>query len=107
MSTWVLGATDPDNRAVSVTKGIGTVADTTPGEHKGMYLILPKTKTGSNQSVRVIDPSVQTLLRQLVKETKRPNDFIFPFRTDQFQMKHVCAELGLSPLYVPHSLRHG
>ena len=78
------------------------------GEHKGMILRLRKTKTGANQWVRVLNPDVQLLVRDLLRRTK-PKRPLFSFTADQFRrsMKHVCAELGLSPLYVPHSLRHG
>lgn len=78
------------------------------GEHKGMIVRLAKTKTGVNQSVQVLNPDVQHLVRHLVRNTK-PKRHLFSFTTDQFRrsMRHVCAELGLSALYVPHSLRHG
>jgi integrase len=77
-------------------------------EHKGMVLRLRKTKTGTNQEVRVVTPSVITLLRGLVAKTK-PGERLFPFTADTFRrnFKAACAELGLSPDYVPHSLRHG
>jgi integrase len=78
------------------------------GEHKGMLIRLASTKTGPNKWVRVLDPSVRQLVRDLVDETKS-GDMLFPFSTGVFRrsFKAVAAELGLSALYVPHSLRHG
>lgn len=74
----------------------------------GMLLRLSKTKTGANQHVLVLNENVQTLVRGLVKNMKL-KDKVFNFTADKFRrtMKGVCSELGLSPLYVPHSLRHG
>jgi len=77
-------------------------------EHKGLALRIRKAKTGTNQFVTVRDPVVRRLLRDVVAVTKH-DDLLFnvapgPYRT---LFKHVCRELGLSPLYVPHSLRHG
>jgi len=78
------------------------------GDHKGMLIRLRTTKTGKDQWVTVLDPDVKTLVRELVTETKT-GDKLFPFSTGSFRrtLKEVAAELGLSPLYVPHSLRHG
>jgi integrase len=66
------------------------------------------TKTGPNQWVTVSDPNVATLLRQLVDDTPR-HGFLFPVSAATFRraFKNACSDLGLSPLYVPHSLRHG
>ena len=77
-------------------------------EHKGMMIRLPTTKTGKNQWVTVEDQDVKHLVRTLLKRTK-PGDKLFPFSTSSFRihMKNVCAELGLSSQYTPHSLRHG
>lgn len=88
------------------------VADTGDGrigaEHKGMVLRLRRTKTGPNQDCRVQDPVVVKLVRDLVRRTK-PGDRLFPFLAATFRkhFKDACADLRLSPLYVPHSLRHG
>jgi integrase len=77
-------------------------------EHKSIMLHLRKTKTNTNQEMRMVTPSVITLLRGLVANTK-PGDRLFPFTPDTFRrnFKAACAQLGLSPDYVPHSLRHG
>ena len=47
-------------------------------EHKGMVLRLRKTKTGTNQEVRVDDSAVITLVRELVK-TPNLGNILFPF----------------------------
>jgi len=77
-------------------------------EYKGMSLRIRKAKTGLNQFVRVIDRSVQRLIREVVANTKR-DDLLFDVTAAKYRalFKRVCRELGLSPLYVPHSLRHG
>jgi integrase len=73
-----------------------------------MTLRLRSTKTGPNQWVVVENPVVKTLVRQLVSSSP-PNSFLFPFTASAFRnhFKSACADLNLSPLYVPHSLRHG
>lgn len=73
-----------------------------------MFLRLAKTKTGSNQWVEVRAPVVRALLRRVVAGTG-PGGRLFPFSAAQFRRSFgiVCAELSLSPAYVPHSLRHG
>lgn len=73
-----------------------------------MTIRLRATKTGPNQWVIVENPSVKTLLRKLVANTPS-GKLIFPFSTQNFRLrfKTACAQLGLSPRYVPHSLRHG
>ena len=77
-------------------------------EHKGMVLRLRKTKTGRNKEVRVLEPIVLELLRGLVRTTG-PRQLLFPFSTATFRRDFhaVCDSLSLSPLFVPHSLRHG
>lgn len=88
------------------------VADSSDGrigsEHVGMILRLRTTKTGKNQWVTVLDPSVKQLLRMLLRDTKKGQP-LFPYTTAQFRryFKASCADLTLSSLYVPHSLRHG
>jgi integrase len=76
-------------------------------EHKGMLVVLPSTKTGKNQWVEVLDKHVITLVRHLLTCTK--GNILFPFTPSEFRhvFKSTCADLGLSDLYVPHSLRHG
>ena len=71
-------------------------------------LRIRKAKTGRNQFVTIDDPAVRQLVRELVAATD-PGQPLFPSTPPQFRarFKHVCAELSLSPAYVPHSLRHG
>ena len=78
------------------------------GGYKNMLIHLRITKTGNNKSVKVLDPQVQNLLRDLVGRCQ-PTDMLFPFTPDRFRtvLHSACAVLGLSRLYVPHSLRHG
>jgi hypothetical protein len=75
-------------------------------EYEGISIRLPKTKTGANQWVTVLDDDIAALLRLLVEES---DDVMFPFTSSDFRevFKSTCAQLGLSRLYVPHSLRHG
>jgi len=77
-------------------------------DQQTMWLRLGKTKTGSEQCVQVLDPAVVALLRALVQDTAAGGR-LFPFTEAQLaaSMKAACAELGLSTLYTPHSLRHG
>jgi len=77
-------------------------------EHRGVLLRLRHTKTGANKSVEVLEPVVVEQLRALVADTA-PGARLFPFTVAVFRrrFKRVCAALGLSPRYVPHSLRHG
>jgi integrase len=73
-----------------------------------VMVVIRKAKTGKSQWVELFDPVLIDLLRGLVKITK-PGDFLFPMSTNLFrrEFKTVCTGLGLSSLYVPHSLRHG
>ncbi len=75
---------------------------------KGMSLRLRSTKTGPNQWVEVSDARVQTLLRTILS-TRRPSDSLLGLSAERFRrlFKSSCSALGLSPRYVPHSLRHG
>ena len=75
----------------------------------GMALRLGKTKTGTNQWAEVRSAEVQQLLRLMVARTPRPDDRVFRFAASAFRkyFKQACMDLGLSPKYVPHSLRHG
>src|SRR6185312_13427700 len=77
-------------------------------EYKITTLSIRVAKTGRNQSVTVADPEVVTLLRHVVTATK-PGGLLFPGGSSRFRdaFKRACSELGLSPKYVPHSLRHG
>lgn len=76
--------------------------------HPGTIIIIRKAKTGRNQNVVLHDTSLTKLLHELVDVT-RPGGYLFPFSAATFRsvFKKGCADLGLSKLYVPHSLRHG
>ena len=78
-------------------------------EYRGLALRLASTKTGPNQWVQVQDRQVQALLREVSGSCSKPTDRLFPFTAADFRdkFKIVRDELGLSSLYVPHSLRHG
>jgi integrase len=73
-----------------------------------VQLCLRHTKTGDNKWTWLELEPVKVLLRKLLVRTKR-RAYVFPFSAQSFRrhFKHVCAELGLSSRYVPHSLRHG
>lgn len=92
---------------------VGDVADSKDARistsFEGLALRLRKTKTGPNQWVQVLDPRVQVLLRCLLKRRTCPTEPLLGFTPDRFRgvFKRACADLGLSPSYVPHSLRHG
>ena len=77
--------------------------------HRGVVLRLRKTKSGVNQSVRVSDPAVVHLLRDVVASTPRPDALLFGFRAAWYRrlLRLACRHLGLAAAYVPHSLRHG
>jgi integrase len=77
----------------------------------GMAVILPRTKTGRNQSVDLRRPIVKTLLADLLLSA---GDYdspasVFGLSADRYRrlFKRATAMLGLSSDYVPHSLRHG
>jgi integrase len=78
------------------------------GEHKGMLIRIEKAKTGKMQWVQVLDPAVIILVRRLVSSTNK-GERLFPFTPAHFRrwFKSTCTSMGLSDLYVPHSLRHG
>ncbi len=67
-----------------------------------------QAKTGRNQSAVVEREEVKALLRPLLANTK-PQSLLFPGGSAAYRrvFKETCAALGLSPKYVPHSLRHG
>ncbi len=73
-----------------------------------MALALRHTKTGPNKSVVVADPALRALVLQLVAATG-DGQLLFPYSPSYFRsvFRAGAAALGLSPLYVPHSLRHG
>ena len=77
-------------------------------------ITLPNTKSGTTQSVTVDDKRVVQLLECLVAPTAaaRPvaaGDKVFGLTSGRFRVlfKQAAARLGLSPKFVPHSLRHG
>jgi integrase len=74
-----------------------------------MQLCLRRTKTGDNKWTWLELKPVKELVRLLVRRTSERQGKLFPFSAQKFRQyfKHVCAELGLSEHYVPHSLRHG
>ena len=71
-------------------------------------LRLRDTKTGPNKSVSVRHASLILLLRMLLPSTPA-GGLVFPFSYDQLRghFKQALVDLGLSPTFVPHSLRHG
>jgi len=75
---------------------------------RGMSIRLRITKTGLNKWVDVRDPVVAKCVRVLM-EGKGQEDLLFGCAPSDFRklFKSACADLGLSPAYVPHSLRHG
>lgn len=77
-------------------------------DYSDVALALRKTKTGPNKSVVVADPAIRELLLQVVAQAD-DGALLFPFSKDRFRkhFKAACVSLGLSPKYVPHSLRHG
>ena len=78
--------------------------------HRGMYLRLKHTKTGNNQWVEIRSPTVRSLVELLLASVgSRGRSRLFPVSTSTFRkhFKASCEDLGLSPDYVPHSLRHG
>jgi len=81
------------------------------GAHfSGMALRLRQTKTGPNQWVILRSPSVVRMLRMHLRSSRlSPTASLFGVSSDVYRrrFKKVCAQLGLSDSYVPHSLRHG
>jgi integrase len=82
-------------------------------DFKGVAIALPKTKTGPNKFVKLLDPAVEKLLIRAVHGLP-PNSFVFPSnstaRADSFRrcLKDSCRALSVEGLgFVPHSLRHG
>lgn len=75
-------------------------------QFQGMHIRLAATKTGREQSVRVNDPAVESLVRQLLHSRRRKP---FPFSAEEFRrcFHRACDGLHLPPGFVPHSLRHG
>ena len=78
----------------------------------GMAVILPRTKTGLNQSVPLQDPVVAQVLCAWMHAAppRTPADArVFPYSQGQLRrlMRAACLSHGLVTRYVPHSLRHG
>jgi integrase len=78
-------------------------------------LRLASTKTGPNQWAQVRSPLVAALLasfmniRSALGLSLAPSAPLFPFSSASFriEMARVGASFALSPLFTPHSLRHG
>jgi integrase len=79
--------------------------------YTGMVVRLARAKTGLNQSVRLLNPQVQTALRTyLLAHPFLAHDRVFPFSPASFRLliRQVADGLGLHDIpYVPHSFRHG
>jgi integrase len=77
-------------------------------EYRMTTVAIWNAKTGRNQSVEVLNADVRKLLLMLVAQTKSKAK-LFPGGAAAYRLvfKKICAELGLNPKYVPHSLRHG
>ena len=58
-----------------------------------MLIHLRITKTGNNKSVKVLDPQVQNLLRDLVGRCQ-PTDMLFPFSPDRFRTGYTLRVLA-------------
>ena len=99
------------SEVTSLTVGnVGFPGDARLAEETKQVLIrFPKTKTGSEQSVKIEDPAVAVLLQTLATEAKGDDTKLFPFSSDSYRklFRKVCKSLGLSDRYVPHSCRHG
>lgn len=81
--------------------------------HTGMAVILPKTKTGLNQSVNIQRRDVAKLLCSWVRFMPAHTGslaLVFDFSPQWFGrlIRRCCVQLGFGHIpYVPHSLRHG
>ena len=75
-------------------------------------IVIRDAKTGLNQCVHVFDAAVLRLLYASL-DAARPGTRLWgdevekPYGRYYRLFKSVVAELGLSPAFVPHSLRHG
>jgi integrase len=79
-------------------------------EYRQTTVVIRQAKTGRNQSVTVWSDEVKVLLRPaLDARVRSPRALLFSGGAAGYRrvFKAVCAELGLSERYVPHSLRHG
>ena len=78
--------------------------------YRGMSIVIPKAKTGINQSVDVRNPLISHLIAtEIIARDPTSHDSAFGMTAAQFRclFKRACAAIGLSRDYVPHSLRHG
>lgn len=80
--------------------------------HTGMAVILPKTKTGLNQSVNLQRLDVAELLCSWVRRMPASSSraLVFDFSPQWFGrlIRRCCVQHGVGHIpYVPHSLRHG
>ena len=71
-------------------------------------LRLANTKTGTEQSVVLENSDVAAILKGHLARVPS-SSCVFRFDSANYRrcFKATCADLGLSPDYVPHSLRHG
>lgn len=82
------------------------------GPSPEMAVVLPRTKTGLNQSVTIARECVRSILCAWMQSpglrSAPGSAFIFAFTPASLRMlmRDRSAALGLAP-YVPHSLRHG
>lgn len=74
-----------------------------------LLLVLPRTKTGMNQSVAVRHPVVAAWLRAAVASASGPSAYLFPSgRCLYDHFSSACVSLGVGAVgFVFHSLRHG
>jgi integrase len=74
----------------------------------GAALHLAQTKTGPQQWAYVFDPAVSGLLLDYIRG-RRPNEFVFGFRSAQFQycFTRAAAAAGVPGRYTAHALRGG
>jgi integrase len=79
-----------------------------PGVVGHPVLVLPRTKTGADQSVEILYEQVGEMVVALKRCTPE-GGLLFPFSEQSYRLHfhEACARLGLSERFVPHSLRHG
>jgi integrase len=88
---------------------VGTPIDKDPKLGWFVTIRLPRTKTGENQSVRILSPEVARLTMRLKAATRPDDTLLAGMSVTRFRnlFKSACKLLHLSERYVPHSLRHG
>lgn len=78
----------------------------------GMAVVLPRAKTGLNQSVPLQDPNVAAVLCAWIRSAPAhtpSHALVFPFSPALLRrlMRAACLSHDLTTPYTPHSLRHG